>query len=222
MADNWLIVETSGRAGAVGVAVDGTVRSAPLDEARRHARDLAATAGRLLADAGLKPTDLTGVMVGVGPGSYTGLRVGVMSAKAMAYAVGCPLVAVPTFHAIARQAPADAGDVWVIADALQGLLYVQRFVGFAPADELRIARADDWLTAVTPGGWVTGPGVPLVADRLPSGVRLVVEADRRPTVESIHQVGRGLPPLTREGMLRLEPLYLRGSSAEEKARGTSP
>lgn len=222
MADNWLIVETSGRAGAVGVAVDGGVRSAPLDEARRHARDLAATAGRLLADAGLKPADLTGVMVGVGPGSYTGLRVGVMSAKAVAYAVGCPLVAVPTFHTIARQAPAEAGDVWVIADALQGMLYMQRFVGITPADELRIARADDWLTAVTPGGWVTGPGVPVVVDRLPSGVLVADEADRRPTVESVYWVGRGLSPLTRDEMLRLEPLYLRGSSAEEKAKGTTP
>jgi tRNA threonylcarbamoyladenosine biosynthesis protein TsaB len=229
MAENWLIVETSGRAGAVGLARRGVVvRAHALDEARRHARDLAAAAGAMLAAEGLRPADVAGVMVSIGPGSYTGLRVGVMSAKAFAYAAGCRLVAVPTFHAIARQAPAEARDVWVIADALQGMIYLQRFTRPAdgadpvPADELRIDRAEDWVNRAAPGTWLTGPGVAVVADRIPAGVRLVPEADRPPTVEGVYRVGLSLPPLTRDEVFRLEPLYLRGSSAEEKARTEPP
>ena len=230
MPENWLIVETSGRAGAVGLARAGAVvRTTPLDEARRHARDLAAGVGRMLDAEGLKPADVFGVVVSVGPGSYTGLRVGIVSAKAFAYAAGCRLVAVPTFHAIARQAPAEARHVWVVADALQGMIYLQRFTRPAdgadpvPADELRIDRVDDWLNWAAPDAWMTGPGVAVYADtNIPQGNRLVPEPDRLPTVESVYRVGLTLPPLARDELFRLEPLYLRGSSAEEKRKGEPP
>lgn len=217
MIENWLVVETSGKVGRVGLARGAAVvRAVALDETRRHARDLAAVVSEMLSAEALRPADLTGIMVSVGPGSYTGLRVGIMSAKALAYATGCRLVAVPTFAAIAERAPAEAKSLWVIADALQGLLYRQRF-GEA-ADELRIESTDEWLKSLSPGDWIDGPGAKLVADRLPASRSLVPEAEREPSVESLFRAGRSLPPLSREGLFRLEPLYLRGSSAEEKAK----
>ena len=85
-----LLIETSGRNGFVAVAEGPTLREVRrLEEARRHARDLAPATVELLAAQGWKARDLNGVVVGLGPGSYTGLRVGVMSAKTLAYAVGC-------------------------------------------------------------------------------------------------------------------------------------
>ncbi|HEX4607542.1 MAG TPA: tRNA (adenosine(37)-N6)-threonylcarbamoyltransferase complex dimerization subunit type 1 TsaB, partial [Urbifossiella sp.] len=121
MGENWLVIDTAGRSGRVGLVRNGAVAgAAALDAARRHARDLTTAVAGLLDAAGLRPADLAGVMVSVGPGSYTGLRVGVTAAKALAYATGCALVPVPTFLAIAARAPADAADLWVIADALQG------------------------------------------------------------------------------------------------------
>ena len=90
----------------MGLARGGAVvRAVSLDDRRRHVRDLALTVSTVLEAEGLSPADLTGVMVGRGPGSYTGLRVGLMSAKALAYATGCELRAVDTFAAIAEQAP---------------------------------------------------------------------------------------------------------------------
>jgi tRNA threonylcarbamoyladenosine biosynthesis protein TsaB len=220
VSESWLILETSGRAAGLGLARGGAVvRTARLDDARRHARDLAATAGGMLAAEGLTPADLTGVMVSRGPGSYTGLRVGVTSAKALAYATGCRLVAVDTFAAVARQAPAEAADLWVIADALQGQVYAQRFRG-AAAEELRIVAIDEWLPTAA-GTWVSGPGVKVYAGRLPTDCRLVPEADREPRVESVFAAGSGMAPLTRAELFALEPLYLRGSSAEEKAKGAA-
>jgi tRNA threonylcarbamoyladenosine biosynthesis protein TsaB len=160
---------------------------------------------------------LHGVMVSVGPGSYTGLRVGVMSAKALAYATGCRLVAVPTFHAIAEQAPAEAQTVDVIADALQGLVYAQRFrradAGWEPADELRIEPFETW--AARAGDWVSGPGVDGYAARVRGSV--VPAEARAPGLEALYRVGLRLEPLTAAEVMRLEPLYLRPSSAEEKA-----
>lgn len=223
MSECWLLIETSGRAGKLGVARGGAVtRTAALDETRRHARDLALTADRLLTAEGVAPRDLAGVMVSVGPGGYTGLRVGVMSAKALAYATGCRLVAVPTFAAIAEQAPAEAEELTVVADALQGMIYIQSFhrseTGWAATDDLRIDRADAWLPRTPDDVWLSGPGVRVYPNLIPQAAKLVSEADRDPRMESVWLAGRRQPPVAREELFRLEPLYLRGSSAEEKAK----
>lgn len=225
MNENWLILETSGRVGKVGLARGGAiVRSARLDDSRRHARDLAATVEQTLQAESLAPRDLTGVMVSRGPGSYTGLRVGIMSAKVLAYATGCQLRAVDTFAAIAVQAPAQAEKLWVIADALQGQIYLQRFARkdgvWTPETNLLIDQAHDWLNWAASGTWMTGPGVKVFAEtNIPETCPLVPEADREARVESVFAVGSTLPPLSRDELFALEPLYLRGSSAEEKARG---
>src|SRR5262245_49504674 len=171
MNGDWLILETSGRVGKVGLARGGAVvRSADLDDTRRHARDLVATVDALLKAESLLPTALTGVMVGRGPGSYTGLRVGIISAKALAYATGCRLVAVDTFAAIAVQAPPEAAHLWVIADALQGQVYAQRFTRdgeWRAAGELRIEPFEEWVKEIGESG-ISGPGVSAYAERLPA------------------------------------------------------
>src|SRR5437764_749542 len=103
-----VILDTSGRAGHVALARgDVLCARSRLDEVRRHARDLAPVLAELLRGQGWRARDLEGVLVSLGPGSYTGLRVGVVSAKALAYAVGCPVLGVETFAAIAAQAPAE-------------------------------------------------------------------------------------------------------------------
>jgi tRNA threonylcarbamoyladenosine biosynthesis protein TsaB len=225
MAENWLVIETSSRVGQLGLARNHIVmRSELLEESRRHARDLAAKTAAMLLAEGLKPRDIFGVMVSIGPGSYTGLRVGIASAKAFAYATGCKLVAVPTFTAIALQAPPQAKHAWVIADALQGLIYRQAFE-FAPSaetGELRIDRAAEVLPLAPVGVWLTGPGVKSYADLLPPHASLVPEADREPRLGSVYEAGRCIAPATRHELFALEPLYLRGSSAEEKAKAREP
>src|SRR6516162_1038312 len=115
-----LILETSGRAGQVAVAEGGRVLAERrLSETRRHGRDLAPAVAELLAGQGWPLKSVGAVVVGRGPGSYTGLRVGIISAKAFAYATGARLLAVDTFAAIAAQAPAEARQVDVLADAQQ-------------------------------------------------------------------------------------------------------
>ena len=223
MDGNWLILETSGRVGQVGLARHGTVvRSVALDDSRRHARDLAPVIDEVLKAEELVPANLTGIMVGRGPGSYTGLRVGLMSAKALAYSLGCELRGVDTFAAIARQSPAEVGRVWVIADALQGQVYAQPFVrdsvGWVAARELRIVPRGVWIEGIQPGDCVSGPGVIAYRDRLPQGCPLVPEPEWLPRVESVYSVGRNLRSLSRSELFALEPLYLRGSSAEEKRK----
>ena len=225
MSEPWLVIETSGRGGSVAVAVGGDFRTTLLDPARRHNRDLAPAVAALLADFALKPAAVAGVMVGVGPGSYTGLRVGLMSAKAFAWATGCRFVPVPTFHAVVERVSDEIAAVDVIADALQGLIYRQRFQRaggpWEPADDLRIEPAAAWAERLPEGVAVSGPGLSVYDGLIrPEVVRVTAEL-RLPTAESVFAAGRRLPPVSGAALAGLEPLYLRGSSAEEKAKLTT-
>ncbi|MGL6073071.1 MAG: tRNA (adenosine(37)-N6)-threonylcarbamoyltransferase complex dimerization subunit type 1 TsaB [Fimbriiglobus sp.] len=213
MNNRWLLLETTARSGWVALADGGAIlRTLPLDPTRRHNRDLAPTVESLLRDAGWLPSQLAGVMVSVGPGSFTGLRVGLISAKMLAYAVGCELIAVPTFAAIAARA---GRDVHVISDGLQGAVYCQHFGEVV--SELRIRPFADWASELAPGSIVTGPGLTLFETKLPSHVTALPEELRMPDPESLWRAGHLLTPVTRAELMALEPLYLRPSSAEEQA-----
>jgi tRNA threonylcarbamoyladenosine biosynthesis protein TsaB len=223
MTENWLILETSSRVARVGLTRgDRVLRSVNLDDTRRHARDLAPTVETLLQAESLLPSELTGVMVSQGPGSYTGLRVGITSAKALAYATGCRLIAVDTLAAIANQAPHEASQLWVIADALQNQVYAQPFERsgeiWQATASLQIATLENWLMRLSPGLWVSGPGVTVYEAQIPDMCPRVPAVEREPRIESVFEVGKRLQQLTRTELFALEPLYLRGSSAEEKAR----
>jgi tRNA threonylcarbamoyladenosine biosynthesis protein TsaB len=223
VTENWLILETSGRGARIGLARDRELRHvAELDAARRHAREMVPTIDSMLKAESLRPTELTGVMVSRGPGSYTGLRVGLATAKALAYATGCQLRAVDTFAAVAEQLPADAPFVSVVADALQGQVYAQHFArrhdGWRAEGPLHITTVGAFAAQLPVGEWLSGPGVSAYDGQLPTMNPRAAEADREPRIESAFAVGLRLAPLTREELFALEPLYLRGSSAEEKAK----
>ncbi|HKI32573.1 MAG TPA: tRNA (adenosine(37)-N6)-threonylcarbamoyltransferase complex dimerization subunit type 1 TsaB [Gemmataceae bacterium] len=220
-----LLIETSGRAGLVALAEgESLLATRRLDESRHQARDLAPAIADLLASAGWKPRDVSAIVVSRGPGSYTGLRVGVMSAKAFAYAAGGALLAIDTFAVIASQAPADANPLDVIADAQQQKVYLQRFERGAPVSPLVIRPAAEWL-AEGPAPWASGPGLRLHQGRLPATVRPVQEALWEPRAESLLALAlKRWHAGERDDPFAVEPLYLRPSSAEEQwqARPASP
>jgi tRNA threonylcarbamoyladenosine biosynthesis protein TsaB len=220
-----LILETSGRVGWVAVAEGALLRAAHrLDEARRHARDLAPRVADLLAAQGWRPRDLDAVLVSLGPGSYTGLRVGLASAKTLAYATGCILLGLETFAAVALQAPREAQRVDVLADAQQDKVYVQPFArnpnGWQAQDPLTIRPVTSWLAEREGTAWVSGPGARLVEGRLPEGTRLVEPGGREPQPESLLRLGLvRFQAGERDDPFTLEPLYLRPSAAEEQWQG---
>ena len=218
------MLETSGRGGFVALAEGASLRALRrLDDARRHARDLAPATAELLAAEGWKARDLHGVIVSRGPGSYTGLRVGVMSAKTMAYAVRCALIGVETFAVVAAQAPVGVSRLDVLADAQQEKVYVQSFQreadGWRALNALTVRTFAEWLSGRTPESWVSGAGLHRWAARLPAGTPVVDAALWDPQPESLLQLGlRRYRAGERDDPFALEPLYLRPSSAEEQHR----
>lgn len=220
-----MLIETSGRRGAVGLARNGAVvQSAWLDATRRHARDLSECVRQLLAADALSPKEIAGVIVSLGPGGYTGLRVGLASAKALALAIGCPLTAVPTFHAIIESLDSNLMTIEVIADALKGQVFSQRFQRTGDvwkcSSGLRFQSALDWAAALTGVELVIGPGVANYRNMIPTDVS-INEQLANPTLPGLRQAGQKQQPLSRDEMFAIEPLYLRGSSAEEKRNAQS-
>jgi tRNA threonylcarbamoyladenosine biosynthesis protein TsaB len=217
-----LILETSGRIGQVALALGDTLLAKRrLEEARRHARDLAPAVADLLRELGWRPGELHAVIVSRGPGSYTGLRVGVMSAKTLAYATGCVLLGIDTFAAIALQAPDEADRLAVLGDAQQDKIYVQSFVrtanGFVPLDALTIRPFAEWLASREVNTWVTGPGLHKWEKQLPVGVPVVGAHRWEAQLESLLRLGLARYEAgERDDPWMLEPLYLRPSSAEEQ------
>lgn len=212
--DRVLILETSSRVGQVALASgDGVIAEERLTEAHRRASDLAMVVDRLLKDRGWKARELTGVIVGLGPGSYTGLRVGLASAKALAYATGCRFFGVETFAAIALRAPQEYSEISVVADALQGKLFRRDFrrAGELTAiTPLEIVTKDEWLKSLRPGTIASGPAAGLF------DVPRMNDADREARPIDLLRIAQSCPWAVNSDMWRAEPLYLRGSSAEEK------
>lgn len=221
-----LILETSGRRAAVALAHGERLLGVrTLDEARRNARDLAPAVAELLRAQGWAAKQFDAVVVSRGPGSYTGLRVGIMTAKTLAYATGCAVLGIDTFAAVALQSPAECARVDVIGDAQKEDVYVQPFAheeGWRSCGELQIEPFARWLERRDPEAWVSGPGLAKWEDRLPPGIRRVPPTSREPAVESLLALGLArYRAEQRDDLFALEPLYLRASAAERQWRDRS-
>ncbi len=217
-------IETSTVEGSIALVRDGVclAERALSHTGRRHARELVAQIGELLASAGLGPRDVNLVAVSIGPGSFTGLRVGVVCAKTFAYAVGCGIAAVDTFEAIAANSPPDVQRIDVVGDALRGEVYVGRYTRTAQGDwrrqgEIDVMPAEKWLAELGAEAVVSGPAAEkIAADATGRCRRLPVEL-HTPRAATIAQLGERQ---ARAGELAdvwsLEPAYIRPSGAEEK------
>lgn len=211
-----LILETSGHVGQVALA-SGTeiVGVGQLNRERRRASDLTQTCQQVLQQAGWKAKQLSAVIVSMGPGSYTALRVGVASAKILAYASGCRFIGVDTFAAFAIET--DGTDITVIGDALQGELYHRRYQRedekLMPMTALDIVTAEACRHRLNTTSIVTGPGTHLLGE---TNANIVVNERIAPI--SLLKVAQTCDWAITTDMWNAEPYYLRGSSAEEKLK----
>ncbi|MDQ6897322.1 MAG: tRNA (adenosine(37)-N6)-threonylcarbamoyltransferase complex dimerization subunit type 1 TsaB [Actinomycetota bacterium] len=126
---------------AISVALhDGSavLAEATTLDARGHAEHLAPGMTRVLSEAGAAPGDLTDVACGLGPGPFTGLRVGIVTARTLALVTGAVLHGVCSLDAMAHEAYASghAGDLVVATDARRKEVYWARYAGVADRDDV--------------------------------------------------------------------------------------
>jgi len=188
-----LALETSTLAGGAAL-VDGDrlVGESTLNIRVTHSERVLVAVDRLLADAGWRPSDLEGLAVSIGPGSFTGLRIGVSTAKGLALALRLAVAPVPTL------------------DALAAALGMRR-----EWDYLALTAAE-LAARLTEPVVLLGDGAPTVSSPF---ARLAPLARRFPSPACVAQLGQEL--LARGGgrpPAEIVPLYLRPSEAELKRR----
>jgi tRNA threonylcarbamoyladenosine biosynthesis protein TsaB len=220
---NLLALETTATAGTVAaLADDHLLGSLELNPNQRSAQSLAPALADLLRQVGWRPRDVDLVAVAAGPGSFTGLRVGVTTAKAFAYAAGAGVLGVDTLDVVAAAAPEPIEHLWAVIDAQRGDLVAAEFRRAAnrwmsAVGPAQLVPATSWLAALPSGSRVTGPGLSRLAERLPPGVEPLEPSLWQPTAEmvarvAIHDYRAG----RRDDLWSLVPRYSRRSAAEEK------
>jgi tRNA threonylcarbamoyladenosine biosynthesis protein TsaB len=228
-----LAIETSGQAGSVaalvgkGDAAAGElelVGEAAVGGGARTAQALAPLAKDLLASANWPADSINLVAVAVGPGSFTGLRIGVTMAKTFAYAVGAQVIGVNTLEVVAEQARNGAGRLWAVMDAQRQELFAAKFIAsedprrLTCGRETQILSQTEWIAALEAGNMVTGPGLRRLGVPLLPGVVTVDAALWQPMAATVGRIGwRDFQAGRRDDVWKLMPLYYRPSAAEEKA-----
>lgn len=180
---------------------------------RGHQERLAPMVRELMAGAGVSFAELDRIGVTVGPGSFTGLRVGLAFAKGLALALGRPCVGVGTLEALAAICGA-AGRCAAVIDAGRGCLYFQMFEAGTALTAPAIAQVDvaaARLAELSFGGETTlvGPGAALLADAVPGALWMDLAA---PSPEAVAWLAARAPATP------ARPLYLRAPDARPKAR----
>jgi tRNA threonylcarbamoyladenosine biosynthesis protein TsaB len=206
-----LAIDTSTSAISVALHGDEIAATATVLDARGHTQPVAPLIERCLGSAGRSPADVTDVVVGNGPGPFTGLRVGIVTGLVFAHARGIPVHGVCSLDALAFDVARllGVGDFVVATDARRKEVYWARYAASAG-----IARR------------LTEPAVALPAD-LPDDVRSLPTAGRGPLLHpqlfpapvQVHDVRAGSLAVValqrlREGVaMPVDPLYLRRPDA---------
>jgi tRNA threonylcarbamoyladenosine biosynthesis protein TsaB len=192
---------------------------------KKQSELLPAAIRKLLADHRVSLADLEGIAIGLGPGSFTGLRIGLSTAKGLSYAAKLPLSGVSSLAAIALEGPSDT-PLFPTAAARQGELYVGEYLRRAQGvDEVGPERAiapgelADLLRR-SPEAVALGPGVSAFWDQL----HLLGISERQmratplfPSAVAVAQLARLGKGYDEASVFAMEPHYVRLSPAETAA-----
>ena len=218
-----LCIETGTDICSVGIARDGELMSLrESDQGRDHAKQVAVFVDELLRETGVKPDELDAVAVGMGPGSYTGLRIGVSFAKGLCYGLNIPLLAVGSLEALTDVAIKDyeAGIIQVegwdeallcpMVDARRMEVYTQIFNSRCEAQSevsAEIITEDSFSQWRAKGKLVIfGNGAAKCQEMLPDAIYIDVAPSARGLTRIAHQL---LEAGKTVDIAYFEPFYLK-------------
>lgn len=218
-----LALETTERVGSVAAMQDSNLLSElKLDPNKRSAQSLALGLAALLEEVGWRSTDLDLVATCVGPGSFTGLRVGVTAAKTLAYCAGADILGLDTLAVIAAAAPAGVDLLSVAVDAQRSQVVAGTFQRgpdgwFAPLAPSKLLDVDAWLAGLAPGTCLSGLILRKVADRVGARLTTLDPSHWSPSAAAVARLAvRRYAAGQRDDVWTLVPRYSRPSAAEEK------
>ncbi len=228
---SWILaLETSGVIGSAAILRGREcVYEVSLGEGLRHGADLIPAAKRCVAEAGISVADLSAVAVSQGPGSYTGTRIGVMAACAVAYAAKIPVIGVSSLTALAWDARHLAKRIVLFQDARRDEVFTAVYE-FLPSEKnnepdqpesLTCLKGDCALTPEEAAALAEGEGYALVGSAIgryeglviAGGVK-VTEDPKAPTAGSVGLFGcLKFEQGQTEDPMKFQPVYMRRDDA---------
>ncbi|MCW3016542.1 MAG: peptidase glycoprotease [Solirubrobacterales bacterium] len=189
-----------------------------------HAQQLLSLAAAVLHEASLTWTAIDRIAVGVGPGTFTGLRIGVASARALAQASGTQLAGVSTLQALANGAVGDDAPVLACIDARRGEVFVGAWAGGTCLLQTRaVAPADLPALVAGLGGdqlLTVGDGAVRYRDAFGDTANIPADEDRRHHVHglAVCRLARFAPVADRDALM---PDYVRAPDAVRRPRSSA-
>jgi tRNA threonylcarbamoyladenosine biosynthesis protein TsaB len=227
-------IDTGGPIGCFGVVADGRLAAAATRSPASHGFELPAAVGEVLEAAGVSFSDLTAVAVAIGPGSFTGLRVGLSYAKGLAAGGNLKLLGVSSLDALALCAGSGLGEgalIYPVIDARKGEVYtgLYRFVAGAlekTSGDLIVSLAD-LVAALTDDVVFVGYAVAQQACAMAqaNGRRAASIENAGLNLRGSFVAAIGANRLARKDsdvIATLEPLYLRPPDAPPSFSGLKP
>jgi tRNA threonylcarbamoyladenosine biosynthesis protein TsaB len=218
-----LAFETSGKSGSVAAAEDSRpLFILQLTAKQQSARFLAAAIESVLKQVHWRPRDIELIALTVGPGSFTGLRIGVATAKVLAYATGAQVFGVNTLDVIAVQAATQRAKLAIALDAQRSQVVAANFFRdehgvLQSSSESRLLDNNEWLASLDADTAVSGPALEMLQPRLPAHVTAVDPAQWSPRAETVATLAfERYHAGQRQDLWSLAPVYIRKSAAEEK------
>ncbi|SFW40640.1 tRNA (adenosine(37)-N6)-threonylcarbamoyltransferase complex dimerization subunit type 1 TsaB [Selenomonas ruminantium] len=237
-----LAIDTATQVSSVAVLKEGRLLAELTMQGKlTHSETLLPHIEQVLKMAAVAKEELTGIAVSNGPGSFTGLRIGLAAAKAMSYVLGIPLVGVSTLQALAYQLPAPGVRVMCLLDAQKGNAYVESYRwennSLQVVDSVQVAKITDIVAACAN----MNEQVILLGDavqkkvagklELPANVSVAPPHIVMPRAACVAMLGQAkLMAGETDNVMDLEPVYIRRSEAEvlwekrhpEEAKNTKP
>lgn len=222
-----LAIDTATQVSTVAVASLGNLSAELTMQAKlTHSETLMPHIEQVLRMASVSKAQLEGIAVSIGPGSFTGLRIGLAAAKAMSYALEIPLVGVSTLSALAYHYPVAGVRIVCMLDAQKGNAYVETYRWkqgrLQTVDEVQVAKIADiiaWCGRMEEPVVLLGDVVQkkIVGEKmeLPDGVVAAPAHLLMPRAACVAMLGIDeLAAGHTDNVMALEPVYIRRSEAE--------